>query len=181
MFDENPLPPGAVLNAADIRRLIASDRPLVSGFVNMDRQIQPNGIDLTLETIWRLTDHGRIGVEDAERRLAARADVAMDDAEYYELAPGPYLARLREVVDLPNDLMALGKSRSSLLRCGVALHNAVWDAGYAGRSEVLLVVYNPHGFKIRRYARFLQLIFLRLAGPTSPYSGAYQGEHILTE
>ena len=33
--------------------------------------------------------------------------------------------------------MALGFARSSLLRSGCGIQNAVWDAGYHGRSEAL--------------------------------------------
>mgnify|MGYP000103041915 CR=1 FL=1 len=63
-------------------------------------------------------------------------------------------------------------------RCGVTIHTAVWDAGYSGRSEALLVVYNPAGFRVRRGARVLQLVFLGLDAPTLPYDGRYQGENV---
>ena len=72
--------------------------------------------------------------------------------------------------------MALGKPRSSLLRSGVAVHNAVWDAGYRGRSQALLVVYHPRGFTLSRDAR---LVFFAsaLAHPVDQgYRGRYQGE-----
>ena len=73
--------------------------------------------------------------------------------------------------------MALGKPRSSLLRSGVAVHNAVWDAGYRGRSQALLVVYHPRGFTLSRDARVLQLVFFALAHPVDQgYRGRYQGE-----
>jgi len=75
--------------------------------------------------------------------------------------------------------MALGKSRSSLLRGGVTIHNAVWDAGYHGRSQALLMVYNPYGFSVAQNARVLQLVFLTLDAATSvPYNGAFQGENL---
>ena len=93
------------------------------------------------------------------------------------LAAGAYQVVFNEIVDLPTDLMALGRPRSSLCRCGVQLHTAVWDAGYSGRSEALLVVYNPAGFRVRRGARVLQLVFVGLDQPTRPYDGRYQGEN----
>ena len=49
--------------------------------------------------------------------------------------------------------MALGRPRSSLLRCGASLHTAVWDAGYRGRSQSLLVVHHPAGLRLGRDAR----------------------------
>ena len=75
--------------------------------------------------------------------------------------------------------MALGKPRSSLLRSGVAIHNAVWDAGYQGRSQALMVVYNPHGFTIARDARILQLVFFTLEAATAtPYRGLFHQERL---
>ena len=59
--------------------------------------------------------------------------------------------------------MALGRPRSSLLRSGVALHTAVWDAGYRGRSQSLLTVHHPEGFRLQRDARLAQLVFFRLS------------------
>ncbi|HLB27762.1 MAG TPA: deoxyuridine 5'-triphosphate nucleotidohydrolase, partial [Dehalococcoidales bacterium] len=73
----------------------------------------------------------------------------------------------------------LGRPRSSLLRCGVTVNTAVWDAGYSGRSQSLLVVYNPLGFRLQKDARVVQLVFFRLTGETEGYKGAYQGENIL--
>jgi dUTP pyrophosphatase len=55
---------------------------------------------------------------------------------------------------------------------------AVWDAGYSGRSQSLMVVYNSQGFHLQRNARVLQLVFLRLSQETDGYEGAYQGENI---
>ena len=74
--------------------------------------------------------------------------------------------------------MALGRPRSSLLRCGVTVNTAVWDAGYSGRSQSLLVVYNPLGFRLQKDARVVQLVFFRLTGETKGYQGKYQGENL---
>ncbi len=74
---------------------------------------------------------------------------------------------------------ALGRTRSSLLRSGVALHTAVWDAGYSGRSQSLLVVYNPHGFTLTRDARIMQVVFLPLEqAARQGYSGRFLGENV---
>jgi len=74
--------------------------------------------------------------------------------------------------------MALARPRSSLLRCGVTVNTAVWDAGYSGRSQSLMVVYNPQGFRVQRNARVVQLVFLRLTQETEGYRGVYQEENI---
>jgi dUTP pyrophosphatase len=59
------------------------------------------------------------------------------------------------------------------------MSTAVWDAGYSGRSTALLIVENPVGMRLERYARLLQLVFFTLNAPTARgYDGAYQGENL---
>lgn len=77
------------------------------------------------------------------------------------------------------DKMAMALPRSSLLRCGATLDTAVWDPGYNGRSQSLLVVHNPHGIRIKKNARLMQLIFICMREVAhKAYSGIYQGENI---
>ncbi len=166
-----------VLSSQQIRAMIESASPLVSDFVNLSEQLQPNGFDLTLRSIAELTGPGKIGVSNAERVLAPARDLDFDGSGCVELKPGAYLARLNETVALPGNVMALAKPRSSMLRNGVAVHNAVWDAGYVGRSQVQVVVYNSHGFMLSRDARIVQMVFMTLNAATdNPYDGLFQGE-----
>jgi dUTP pyrophosphatase len=93
--------------------------------------------------------------------------------------PGCYLVTYNEVVNLPKNIMALATPRSSLLRCGVSIHSAVWDAGYSGRSQSLMVVYNPQGFRLYRNARIVQMVFFFLSREVPQgYQGVFQGENI---
>jgi dUTP diphosphatase len=169
---------GSVLGAATIRALQASEAPLLDGLEDPDAQIQPNGVDLTLESVWRIEGRGVLGQTNAERELAPRQPVEPDADGWFDLSQGAYVIRLREVVRLPRDLMAIGRPRSSLARCGASLHTAIWDAGYTGRSEALLVVYTSHGLRVRRAARVLQLVFIRLDAATAGYAGRYQHENM---
>ena len=95
------------------------------------------------------------------------------------LTPGPYLITFNEIVNIPRRMMALGRPRSSLLRSGVAIHTAVWDAGYSGRSQALLTVHHPGGFRLQRNARIAQLVFFTLTAPDATgYAGRYQQENL---
>jgi dUTP pyrophosphatase len=169
---------GSVLSAQSIRELLEGDPPLVGPLGDPDQQIQPNGVDLTLESVWRMQGAGAIGVANDDRVIPAREALDPSADDWFELTPGTYVIRYREVVALPLDVMAFGRPRSSLLRSGAAIHTAVWDAGYQGRSEALLVVYGEPGVRLARGARVLQLVFVRLDTPTQAYTGAYQGENV---
>jgi dUTP pyrophosphatase len=168
----------AVLSRQEIRRLMAKKPPLVEGCPDIEKQLQPNGIDLTLRDIALLQSPGRIAVEDSQRLVSNLAPLVFDNLGFIDLIPAAYIITYNEIVHLPQNIMALGRPRSSLLRCGVTVGTAVWDAGYSGRSQSLLVVYNPQGFRLQKNARVAQLIFLRLSQKTEGYKGTYQGENI---
>ncbi len=171
--------PSGVLSGTQIRERVAGEPPLVSGAPMLEHQIQPNGLDLTLRQVSRFTGPGKVGVSNSERRLPELEPLPFDLNGDLHLQPGPYHILFNEVVDLPLDIMALGRPRSSLARCGVAIHTAVWDAGYHGRSTSLLVIANPAGFSVSRDARVLQLVFFTLSRATGEgYQGAYQGENL---
>jgi dUTP pyrophosphatase len=168
----------AVLSRQEILRLLKKKPPLIEGCLDLEKQLQPNGVDLTVRDIALLQSPGRIAVEDSQRLVSDLAPLVFDGLGFIDLVPSAYIITYNEVVHLPNNIMALGRPRSSLLRCGVTVGTAVWDAGYSGRSQSLLVVYNPLGFRLQRNARVAQLIFMRLSQKTRGYQGTYQGENI---
>ena len=167
-----------ILSEQDIHKLLQQEPPLVEGYINLDEQIQPNGVDLTLREVAMLQTSGRIAVKDSQRLVSDLAPLLFDGLDFIDLMPGAYIITYNEIVHLPKNVMALAMPRSSLLRCGVTVNTAVWDAGYSGRSQSLMVVYNPQGFRLQRSARIVQLVFLWLTQETEGYQGAYQGENI---
>lgn len=168
----------AVLTRTEISRLMQQKPPLVEGCIDIEEQLQPNGIDLTLREIAMLQSSGRIGAKNSDRLVPALAPLVFDGLGSVELMPGAYIITYNEVVHIPRNIIALARPRSSLLRCGVTIGTAVWDAGYSGRSQSLMVVYNPRGFSIQKNARIVQMIFLPLGSETDGYRGIYQGENI---
>jgi dUTP pyrophosphatase len=168
----------AVLSRQEIYRLLKQEPPLVESYLDLDEQVQPNGIDLTLREVALLESSGKIAVKNTERQLPGLAPLVFDGLGFIDLIPGIYLITYNEIVHLPNNVMALARPRSSLLRCGVTVGTAVWDAGYCGRSQSLMVVYNSQGFRLQKNARLVQLVFLWLSGETEGYQGAYQNENI---
>jgi dUTP pyrophosphatase len=168
----------AVLSKQDIHRLLEQKPPLIEGYIDLKAQLQPNGFDLTLREVALLQTSGRIARHDNQRLVSDLAPLVFDGLDFIDLMPGAYIITYNEIVHLPNNVMALARPRSSLLRCGVTVNTAVWDAGYSGRSQSLMVVYNPQGFRLQRNARIVQLIFLPLTGETEGYHGTYQNENI---
>lgn len=99
------------------------------------------------------------------------------DINYFDLPYGQcYIIRLKERINLPKNIMAITKPRSSLIRNGVYIQSAIWDAGYHGRGHIMLIVENPYGIKLTYDARICQMIFIKLNKESLGYSGIFQEE-----
>jgi dUTP pyrophosphatase len=167
-----------VLSRKDIRKLIEQSNPLIDGYIDLEQQLQPNGFDITLRDVADLQNMGQIGKDNAQRQLPDLTPLIFDNQGFIELKPGSYMITYNEIVHIPTTLMALARPRSSLLRCGVSIGTAVWDAGYSGRSQSLMIVYNSAGFRVQKDARVAQLVFMTLSAETEGYAGKYQNENI---
>jgi len=142
-----------------------------------EAQVQPNGVDLTVEAVFEQVEAGRIALDGkrvGERREVA-ADEEEDDVPTFRLSPGGHVARYGETISIPEGHVGFVLPRSSLMRNSAMLHTAVWDAGYTGRGEGLLEV--NHDLELEGGARIAQLVFAR-ADHEETYDGSYQGENI---
>lgn len=155
-------------------------RPLVENMVDPKVQVQPAGIDLSLQKIFRFTTEATVAFTHAETHLPEYEEVAFDGEGLAYLVPGPYKLLVNEIVNVPGNLLGVAQPRSTMLRCGATVNTALWDPGYSGRSELLLVVHNPQGLTLARNARVAQLSFYELGETLDAdqgYQGRYQGEN----
>lgn len=137
-----------------------------------DSQIQPNGVDLTLDAVFEQRSPGRI--ERGSKTVGDREELE-PTGDSFELAPGGYIVRYGERISIPQDHIGFLYPRSSLLRNSCMLDTAVWDAGYEGRGEGLLEVY--HDIVIEPGARIAQLV-LADSDHIGEYDGDYQQENM---
>lgn len=152
---------------------------LVESMIEPKTQTQMCGMELTVQRIERFTSSGAVAFENSERRLPETEVMDFDQSGWIELPAGAYLVTFNEIVSIPADVAAMARARSTLLRCGASLQTALWDPGYRGRSQSLLVVHNPSGLRLKRNARLMQLVFMRLEKKAEElYEGRYQGENI---
>ncbi len=168
-----------MLNREEIERLIKKNQ-LVSGFLNLDTQLTPNGFDLTVGKVFAFDTPGSLDFSNKERKLPegkgllAQKENPQDKFGWWRLLPGVYKIITNEVVNLPKDLIGIAFSRSSLLRMGAFTQTGVWDAGFSGRSEFILVIGNPEGIRLKENARVVQLMFTRITETERGYEGIYQ-------
>jgi dUTP pyrophosphatase len=147
-------------------------------------QVQPNGVDLTVDAVFRQTSPGRLsrGGKRIGDREAVRPKTD-DDHErtacsVYKLTRGGYVLQYGETIHVPEGHVGFVFPRSSLMRNSCMLNTAVWDAGYEGRGEGLLQVHHP--IRIEAGARVAQFV-LAEAGHDGTYDGSYQGERLEDE
>jgi dUTP pyrophosphatase len=160
-----------------LKEYLSNESPLVEDVCS--EAIQPNGVELTVERVYKLDSAGTLGVDNDDRVIPEGIEIKPDEEGWWNLQAGCYRVRLMETVNIPLDIFALARPRSSLLRSGVLLGTALWDSGYSGKSEVLLIVSNNNGFKLQRGARILQLIFFLMGEEVNEgYNGKYQGENL---
>jgi dUTP pyrophosphatase len=104
----------------------------VEGWINLDDQVQANGFDLTLREMAVMHSTGRIMASNSQREVSTLVPLEFGEEDCIDLSKGIYMITYNEIVHLPKNIMAFGRPRSSLLRCGVNVGTAVWDAGYKG-------------------------------------------------
>lgn len=168
----------AMFNKEEIKKLI-EEEGLISNYIHLDKQLTPNGFDLTTGNIFTFNGCGLLDFSNSERIIPDTIEIMpekkqpQDKFGWWWLSKGVYKVRSNETVNIPNNLVALAFSRTSLLRMGAFTHHGVWDAGFKGKSEFVLVVENPFGLQLKQNARIVQLIFLRVK-ETQGYNGVYQ-------
>lgn len=137
-----------------------------------ESQIQPSGVDLTVEKILALDGKGELLKENVI--LPRYKELPTNDNKWY-LRPGIYIVTYEQIIRIPSEAAGIVLPRSSLMRMGAIIYTALWDPGYEGKGASLLQVVNPNGVVIEKGARISQLILFR-SEAKEKYSGRYQGE-----
>ena len=169
-----------MLNRQEIEKLI-KEKGLVTDYLNLDIQLTPNGFDLTAGSVFEFIGSGALDFSNKERVIPQTKEILpkkkdpQDKFGWWNLKGGAYKIQTNESINLPNDLTAIAFPRSSLLRMGAFTQTGVWDAGFKGRSEFILVVQNPGGIRLKQNARIIQVIFIRINKTNLGYQGIYQG------
>ncbi len=168
-----------MLNREEIKKLIL-EKNLVKDCIDLDTQLTPNGIDLTAGKVYEFASPGVLDFSNKERLLPECRQVVAEKLKsedrfgWWVLKKGCYKVVTNETVTLPRNLIGVAFSRSSLLRMGAFVENGVWDAGFSGRSEFILVVENPQGMRMKENSRVIQLLFMPINETGQGYNGIFQ-------
>lgn len=136
-----------------------------------DDQIQPNGIDFTLDKLFQEEDGpfflGKETKEHRKYRAAATmgGHFLLDPKTSYDFASNI-------VIELPNNMCAQIIGRSTLNRNSIFLTSGWWDSGYKGNIGGQIHNMSNQPAFIEAGARIGQIIFHEAAAASS-YKGQY--------
>ncbi|MDD2703256.1 MAG: deoxyuridine 5'-triphosphate nucleotidohydrolase [Candidatus Omnitrophica bacterium] len=168
-----------MLNHCQIEKLIR-EQGLITGYLDLGTQLTPNGFDLTAGSIFEFESGGAVDFSNKERvlpdvrELMPQKTGPQDKYGWWQLKKGAYKIKTNETVKLPNSLIGIAFPRSTLLRMGAYTQTGVWDAGFQGKSEFILLVENPLGIRVKQNARIVQLLFMGMDEAVRGYEGMYQ-------
>lgn len=102
-----------------------------------------------------------------------------DVQEAIKIEPGDYyLVKTVETVDIPLDVLADFRTRSSLFRAGLDLLTTVGAPGYKGELIFGLKNLGSHPVTLQMGARICQAVFYRLESKGVAYRGQNQGGRV---
>lgn len=162
-----------ILNRQTIKEMI-EQKNLISKYVDIEKQLTPNGFDLTLKTVEIINTIGRIDWNNKKRDIS-RGSIQKPRHGEWKLFQGSYRITFSEYFRFPLDLIGKVRPRGSLVRCGTTIDAGIADAGWHGYFVAILVVH--HTILIEQKARIAQMTFETLDKPTKKgYSGIYQSK-----
>ncbi len=142
-------------------------------FPEYDDSIQPSGIDLKLDKIYKQTGSGSL--IDNEKNLPSLEEVECVDDIYTLKAKTSYSATIMGKTKIPVGYTMLYLPRSTLLRSFISVHTAVGDPGFYGTLQFMIVNNGDYDYKIKKGERIAQAVVFRVDG-SGEYTGSYREE-----
>ena len=147
-----------IISGKSIKEKIATGDIIVKPLE--DYQIQPASVDLRLGDEFLIPDQENTLFIDMNKEIKYRKIVS----ESFIVAPKSFvLARTKEYIEVPLNLVAFVEGRSSIGRLGLFIQNAGWiDTGFKG--TITLELFNACNVPIRldKDRRICQIVFMKL-------------------
>lgn len=150
----------------------------VSGINNLEDQIQPNAIDITIDKVSRINDNEEFILNQNNTKThRGRSNDVDVDANYWKLASyRRYLDGSSNMyVNLPINVCCFLFTRSTLIRNLVFIQSGLYDSGYKGHVGFILYSLANGVSCIERGSRVGQIMFIT-ADSANLYQGTYNHE-----
>jgi dUTP pyrophosphatase len=70
---------GSVLSKSQLRALLSNKPPLIANLIDVNTQLQPNGVDLTVRQIEKIVSAGCIDFSNKDRKVSETEKLDFDD------------------------------------------------------------------------------------------------------
>jgi dUTP pyrophosphatase len=108
-------------------------------------------------------------------------DIADTPDAVFTVKPGDYLLfQTIEQINLPSNLFAYIRPRTTLIRSGIPLETAFVSPNYQGRLTVGMKHQGLMDVEIQMGFRILCIAFFPIEGNAVPYRGVWQGDRVST-
>jgi deoxycytidine triphosphate deaminase len=158
-------------------------KPLIEGLSDEQlHKMEGTTVDLRLGEIYRLVSGAKLMVDS---RITPQIESVLNPAsedKTYTLPPGELvLVQTMERVNLPGDLLADVRTRTTLFRCGLFLKTSYISPNYQGVLTFALHNLSSHPTEIERGFRIACISFSEISGEAVPYHGVWQGKRASTD
>jgi deoxycytidine triphosphate deaminase len=139
--------------------------------------------DLRIGEIYKISGNGFLGIEEREtpkEKLVAKYDPKKISS--YVFKPGDYfLMKTVELVNMPDDLVAFFRPRTTLFRSGLTLYTGTCAPGYCG--ELIFAIHNAGKCKVKIElgSRVVNISFFKVKGKVNLYRGQWKGGRVATK
>jgi dUTP pyrophosphatase len=152
------------------------EKELINLFPDFKELVQPSGIDLRLDEVFRQVGSGSL--IDNEKNLPELEK--LEPPIYTLKAKTAYLASIDRKIKIPKGFSMLYLPRSTLLRSFVSVHTAVGDPGFYGTLQFMIHNYGDFDYTIKQGERIAQGVVFPVTG-SGEYNGSYQEEESYQE
>lgn len=147
------------------------EKELLKLFPEYSDTIQPSGIDLRMDKIYKQVGSGSL--IDNEKNLPEIEELESVD-DIYTLEPKTaYSVTMEGKIEIPTGYTMLYLPRSTLLRSFISVHTAVGDPGFYGTLQFMIVNNGQYPYKIKKGERIAQAVVFPVEG-SGKYNGSYQ-------
>lgn len=146
------------------------------------KQLQPNAIDFTVDSIQMIGNHvtyNQCVIGESTKQMSDQVLIEPDEEGFYKLIPNKaYDISSDMYVEVPEGKAAILVLRSTFVRNGMTLASGLYDSGFKGNIGAVLHT-NSCQPKVEKGVRIGQIIFIDSAS-VGVYAGGYNtkdGQH----
>lgn len=158
----------------------------VSGIHDPEKQVQPNAIDFTLDTLFEVHTENQFVVSEKGKHMRGGAKMnpvpdrrikheTGEDMLFWHLRDHLYDGMSDVYVDLPEGVAAMLIIRSTFNRNGVFLTSGLYDSGFKGHLGFILHIRANGMTSIAQGTRIGQVMFVA-SDSAGMYAGGYNHE-----